>query len=177
VPAGPAQPEPFPTDRYRGLTGRSIEPWVRRIGLAALLAFVVTALLNVFGQHPKTSTASGSAASLAVESPKSLRGGLIFQTRFEVRAFRELREPSLVLDRGWFEGLTLNTTVPDPKDERTDNGRVVLDYDTIPAGRSLVVWLQFQVNPTKVGEQDQDVELYDGTTRLVRLDRSLSTFP
>jgi hypothetical protein len=71
----------------------------------------------------------------------------------------------------------LNSTIPDPPEERTDNGRVVLQYDTIPAGRLLVVWLQFQVNPTRVGREDQDVELWDGQTRLLHLDHSLRTHP
>jgi hypothetical protein len=71
----------------------------------------------------------------------------------------------------------MNTTVPDPSEQRTDNGRVVFEYDTIPAGHTLVVWLEFQVNPTHFGESDQDVELWDGETKLLHLDHSLRTHP
>ena len=60
----------------------------------------------------------------------------MFQTSFDVLAHRELREPKLVFDPGWFDSLTVNTIEPSPKQEATDNGRVVLSYDTIPAGRS-----------------------------------------
>jgi hypothetical protein len=163
--------------RNRDLEGRTYEPWVRGAGLLVLLALVVAALLNLFGQRTTSSTADGPGASLEVNAPKRARGGVIFQARFEVRAAREVRQPLIVLDRGWFDGLTQNTSQPAPAEERTDNGRVVLEYDTIPAGRRLSVWLQYQVNPTHVGRTDQDVELWDGTSRVAHVDHSLTVFP
>jgi hypothetical protein len=158
-------------------TGRTSGPWARRIGLLALCALVVAALLNVFGQRAETSSATGPAAALKLNAPDHVRGGLLFQARFDVRAFREIRRPLLILDPGWLDGLTQNSSVPQPTQERSDNGRIVLEYDTIPAGRKLAVWLQYQVNPTHVGKTDQDVELWDGLTRLVHLDHSLTTYP
>jgi hypothetical protein len=165
-------------ERHRDLVGRDVGPWVRRAVLAALLAVAILALLNVFGQEPTTSTASGPDASLDVSSPKSIRGGLLFESRFTVRALgHDLKEPKLVLDPGWLESMTLNTVEPAAKAEQTDNGRIVLEYDLIPAGRRLVVWLMFQANPTNLGTQSQDVELFDGTTRLLGLNRSIAVFP
>ena len=164
-------------ERNRDLVGRERDPWVRRAGLLLLGAVVTAALLNVVGQRAEDSSASGPAATLELNAPSKARGGLIFQARVEVHAAREIQEPLLIFDRGWFDGLTLNTTVPDPTGQRTDNGRVVFEYDTIPAGRSLTVWLQFQVNPTRVGSEDQDIELWDGETPLVHLDHSLATVP
>src|SRR4051794_4804825 len=158
--------------RNRDLSGRDRGPWIRRAGILLLLALVIAALLDVFGQGNQSSVASGPAATLSVKAPDRVRGGLLFQARIQVRAVRELKEPLLVLDPGWMEGLTQNSSVPDPKDERTDNGRIVLSYDTIPAGRKLVVWLQYQVNPTHVGTTDQNMDLWDGDTHLVHLDRS-----
>jgi hypothetical protein len=163
--------------RTRDLAGRESEPWVRRIGLLLFLALAVAALLNVFGQHVQTSSASGPAATLKLNAPTRARGGLLFQARFDVTAHEEVRQPLLILDRGWLDGLTQNTSEPGAASERTDNGRVVLEYDTIPAGRKLTVWLQYQVNPTHAGRTDQDVELWDGTTRLVHLDHALTVFP
>ena len=159
-------------ERNRDLSGRHSSVWMRRIGLLLLTLFSVAALLNVFGQGSSTSSAGGPGASLRVRSPERVRGGDLFQARFDVHATREIRQPLLILDPGWIDGLTQNTTLPQPTTERTDNGRIVLEYDTIPPGRKLTVWLQFQVNPTHVGKTDQDVELWDGTTRLVHLHRS-----
>jgi hypothetical protein len=168
----------LPTERYRDLAGRDVGPWVRRIIIASLLALAILGLLNVFGQEPTTSTASGPAASLDLYSPKRIRGGLLFEARFTVRAFgHDLKEPKLVLDPGWLESMTLNTMEPAATAEHTDNGRIVLEYDLIPAGRRLVVWLQFQANPTNLGTQSQGVELFDGTTRLLGITRSITVFP
>jgi hypothetical protein len=161
----------------RDLERRGHEPWIRRACLLLMLALSIAALLNLFGQRSHTSSASSPAAALSLEAPSKARGGLIFQARFEVRASQEVRQPLLILDPGWLDGLTENTSSPEPAEERTDDGRIVLEYDTIPAGRKLVVWLQYQVNPTHVGENDQDVELWDGETRLAHLDHSLTVFP
>jgi hypothetical protein len=165
------------SERHRDLVGRGRDVWVRRVGLLLLFAVVVAALFNVFGQHPTTSSASSPAASLRLEAPESARGGDIFEARFDVRASREIRQPLLILDPGWLDGLTQNTSEPQAAEERSDNGRIVLEYDTLPAGRRLTVWLQYQVNPIHVGKTAQDVELWDGGTRLVHLDHSLTTFP
>ena len=161
----------------RDLAGRGAEPWVRRAGLSFLFALSVAALLNVFGQRTDTSSVSSPAATLALDAPSKARGGDIFQARFDVHATQTVREPLFVLAPGWLDGLTMNTTAPEAKEERTDNGRIVLKYDSIPAGRKLTVWLQYQVNPTHAGKTDQDVELWDGKARLVHLDHSLTVFP
>jgi hypothetical protein len=164
-------------DRDRQGRSRQPNPWARRIGLLVLLAFVIAALLNAFGQRATTSSASGPAASLRLNAPDRVRGGLLFEARFDVHAFREIRQPLLILDPGWLDGLTQNTSEPQASQERSDNGRIVLQYDPLPAGRKLTVWLHYQVNPTHVGKTQQGVDLWDGTTRLVHLDHSLTSFP
>jgi hypothetical protein len=171
------RPQSIVFKRHRDLAGREFEPWLRRAGLALLSALVLAALLNAFGQHPTTSSASAPAASLHVEAPNDVRGGLLFQARFTIHAFREVRTPKLVLDAGWYESFTVNTTTPEPKEVVSDNGRNVLSYDAIPAGRQLIVWVEFQVNPTNIGRHEQDVELWDGESRILHLDHSTRVLP
>jgi hypothetical protein len=52
-----------------------------------------------------------------------------------------------------------------------------MDYGHLGAGHKLVVYLQFQVNPTNVGRRSQDVELYDDTELLTKVDRTITVFP
>src|SRR4051794_5307535 len=158
----------------RDLDGRAYEPWLRRAGLLLLLALSLTALSNVFGQRAHSSSATAPSGVLSLNAPSKARGGDIFQARFEVRASSEIRRPLLVLDPGWLDELTQNTSSPEPYSERTDNGRIVREYDTIPARPKLTVWLQFQINPTHAGKTDQDVELWDGDTRITHLEHSLT---
>jgi hypothetical protein len=68
--------------------------------LVLVAAVSLLALLNVFGQWPSTATIAASAATLEVRSPLAVRGGLLFQARYTVRASRDLKAATLVLGRG-----------------------------------------------------------------------------
>ena len=145
------------------------------LGLLAL--FLVAAALNVFGQRPSTSSASGPAGTLELYAPTALRGGVFWMARFEVRAEREIEHATLVLDPGWLEQMHLNTVEPAPIGEASRDGRIALDYGRVPAGQSLLVFLQFQVNPTNVGRHSHDVELHDGEAPIARIDRTITILP
>lgn len=162
------------TARNRELRGRSGHVWYRRVLLCLIAILPVLALLNVFGQHPTMSTAKALAADLKVTAPARLRSGLIFQVRVQVTAHHEIAMPQLVFDRGWWESMSVNSIEPDPSSQSTQNGSVVLSYDKLPAGQSLVVWNYFQVNPTNVGKRREEVELEDGSTPIIGIQRSLT---
>jgi hypothetical protein len=170
-------PDGLSVDRNLNLRGRSGHVWYRRTLLCLIAVFPMLAVLNVFGQHPTVSTARTSAADLTVTAPTRLRGGLIFQVRVQVTAYRTITKPQLVFDRGWWESMSVNSIEPNPSNQSTQNGSVVLSYDKLPAGRTLVAWIYFQVNPTNVGERREDVELENGNTTIARVDRSLTIFP
>jgi len=159
------------------LAATSDPPWPRFAFVVLLLVLVVAALANVFGQRPTTSTASAGAATLAVQAPERVRGGVYFQLRLTVRARRALRHPTVVLDRGWFEQMSVNSIVPQPRERSTNDGRVMLQFGRLAAGAKLVSYLYFQVNPTNVGRRRADVELYDGAIHLASVRRSIVVLP
>jgi hypothetical protein len=170
-------PDGLTLQRNRDLLGRSQHVWYRRVLLGLLAVLPVLALLNVFGQDPSTTSAHGSAGDLAVTAPARLRSGLIFQVRVQVTAHEDIAKPQLILDPGWWESMSENSIAPNPSSQTNDNGRVVLSYNKLAAGHRLLVWLYFQVNPTNVGKQREDVELDDGATFITRVHRSLTIFP
>jgi hypothetical protein len=170
-------PDGLSVDHNRDLRGRSGHVWYRRLLLCLIAVLPVLALLNVFGQHPTVSTARAAAAKLKVTAPSRLRSGLIFQVRVQVTAERTIKMPRLVFGRGWWESMSVNSIVPDPSSQSTQNGRVVLSYDKLPAGQTLIVWIYFQVNPTNVGTRREDVDLDDGSTPITGVRRSLTIFP
>jgi len=137
----------------------------------------VLALFNVFGQHPTTTSAGVPAASVNVTAPERLRSGLIFQVRVRITAHRDIRELQLVFDRGWWESMSVNSSVPEPTEESSSDGRVVFDYGPLGAGHTHVSWIYFQVNPTNVGERQENLDVKDGNTELVRIKRSMTIFP
>jgi hypothetical protein len=163
--------------RHRELRGRSLEVWVRRLLLALLLVFPVLGVLDFFGQGTGSTTARSAAATLNVESPKRLRGGLLYQARFRIVAHQDIKNAILVLNRNWLEGMTINTLEPAPSTEESKNGRLALMLGSVNAGHVWNEYLQFQVNPTSVGARNGGVALYDGSKRLVSLTRSATVFP
>jgi hypothetical protein len=164
-------------DEYKDLQGRRSEPWIRRAGVLLLFAVVVVALVGVFGQETKHTTVQAPAASLTLSSPTRIRGGLYFQTKVKVVARQNLAKPKIVLDDGFFDGLTLNTSEPQPSQEINRSGRIAFDYDTLNAGQQLTLWLQYQVNPVTVGSRTQRVELDDGDTTIATITRKFTSFP
>lgn len=173
----PDTPDTLTLKHHRDLEGREHNPWTRRALLALLCAFLVAGLVNVFGQRPTTSTAAAPPASLEVYAPERVRGGLFYMARFTIRANSDIEHATLVLDSGWLESMQVNTIEPAPVNEASRNGRLALDYGHIPAGDKLVAFIELEVNPTNVGHREQDVELYDGDTLLVHVDRSITVFP
>ena len=159
------------------LRGRNVEPWFRRGGIGLLLAVCVLGLANVFGQHTQTRSADSSAAKLTIETPGAARGGLIYQTIFRIEAHRDLAKPTLVLDPGWFDGLTINTVEPDSVTWGQEAERNTLELGALRAGQRFVLRLQYQVNPTVIGHRDQDVVLRDGGTPLLKLEHAATIFP
>ena len=159
------------------LQGRNYQVWLRRTILVVLAIVILAALLNEFGQRSTISTATGPAAKLTVRAPERLRGGLIFEGRFEISAQSRIAHPRLALAPGWSEGMTLNTSEPTPSDETSHGDRLVLGFAPIPAGTTFTYWSQWSVNPVNVGHRSQDVVLYDGSQRVASVHRQVTVFP
>jgi hypothetical protein len=172
-----AVPDEIDLSRDRDLQGRRKEVWVRRSLLTLAVLVPILALFNVFGQHPATSKAAVPAATLSVYAPTRLRGGLLWEGRIHVTAHQEIKNAILVLSSGWAEGMSINTIEPGPTGEASDKGRLEFTLGHIPAHRSFVLYMQFQVNPTNVGHRPRSTTLYDGRTKLAAVHQKVTIFP
>jgi hypothetical protein len=171
-------PEGIVLKRDRDLEGRGHELWIRRALMSLVAAIPVIALFNVFGQRPDTHVLVSPAASLKIYAPARLRSGLLYEARFHIVARQELKDAFLKLGPGWAEGQSINTIEPSPVSETSDNGRLSFELGPIHRGRSHILFMQFQVNPTNVAfGRLQTVELDDGKTRLIFFRRTLTVFP
>jgi hypothetical protein len=170
-------PEGIVLRRHRDLAGRRWHPWLRRTLLGVVCLVGVLGLLNVFGQRPSGSTIAGSGATLQIDAPAAVRGGLLFQARFTVTARRDLKDATLVLSRGWLEGLTVNTIEPSPVNEASRDGRLSLELGHIPAGEKYALYVQYQVNPTAVGRRLQVTEIDDGERQVLTHERTMRIYP
>jgi hypothetical protein len=174
---GSSRPDEIALSRHRDLKGRSGEVWIRR-GILALLAVVpLLALVNMFGQRATTSRASLGGATLQVHSPRTVRPGLIYQAVFVITPSSDLKAAGLVLSSGWVDGMTVNSIVPSPESQTSQNGSLRLELGSIPAGQKYKLLIYFQSNPTTVGRKGQDVELVDGERTLGTVHRTMTLFP
>jgi hypothetical protein len=170
-------PDGIVLKRHRDLEGIP-ETWPRRGVLGLLVLFAVLALFNVFGQRPFSTTARASGASLEVYAPTHLRGGLLFSARFHISATRDLKDAILVLDQGWAESMAINTIEPSPVGEASRDGKLSFDLGHVPAGQSHVLYMQFQANATNIAwHRAAGVTLFDGTSRILHIDRTLTVYP
>lgn len=149
----------------------------RWVVLGLLAALAIIALLGVLGQTARESRASAAAAELEISAPEHVRGGLFFQGRFTVDARAPLENATLGLDQGWLENMHVNTIEPAPAEEASRDGDLALSFGPLAAGDRLVVYMQFQVNPTNVGRRSADVGLYDGEAAIASVDRTVTIFP
>jgi hypothetical protein len=156
---------------------RNVEPYFRWAILAVFAALSILGLLNVFGQRTNEVSADAAAAKLTVSAPRAARGGLIYEASFRIDAHSALAKPTLVLDPGWFDGLTINTVEPDAVTWGQKNGRNTVELPPIGAGDHFVLRLQYQVNPTLIGHHTQNLELTDGDAQILTLHRSQIFFP
>jgi hypothetical protein len=149
----------------------------RRAFFVLLTIVLVLGLANAYGQSPTGSKVDAPAALLEVSAPVDVRGGLYFQGRFRISAHEEIAKATLVLTSGWLESLHINTIEPSPVSEASRDGELALDFGHVPAGDSITVYLQFQVNPNNLGRRSQEVRLYDDTELLATAKRDLTIWP
>jgi len=154
--------------RHRDLEGRRAGPWTRRAVRALFAAWAIVVLFGLIGQHPKAQTSTAPAGSLQVRSPTRLRGG---------NYSKQIQNPRLVLDSGWFDGITINTIEPQASQELSRRDSTVLEYNQLSPGDKLTVWIESQVNPTTVGRRLQSISLDDGNVQIARDTRHLTVFP
>lgn len=170
-------PDGIDLARHRDFEGKRIGQWARHAFLLLLAVFLLAALLNVFGARPTTSEARSSVAKLRVSAPERVRGGLLYQARFQIHAFQPIGAPTLVLEKGWVEETTINTLEPEPADTTSDAGSLKIRYPPMSPGQILDVYVALQADPNNVGSHDAGVSLYDADELLLSLDRSQFNFP
>jgi hypothetical protein len=170
--------EPVSTDRPHSERADAYGVWIRRAGIALLVAVVVVALCNVVGQRAGNATARAGAADISVHAPTRVRPGLLFQARITVVAHQTLPNADLVLDKGWVDGLTINTNEPSAsKETSAPGGGLILTIGTLQAGQTYTQYFEYQVNPTSFSGRSQTVTLRSNGTAVVSLSRTLTVIP
>jgi hypothetical protein len=163
--------------RHQDLAGRGHHVWQRRATLVVIALIPVLGLLNAFGQRTVFDSAQSPAASMLINSPVHIRGGLVFTTEIVITPHQGMQDARVYLDSGWFEGMTINGIAPQPSSESAQGQWQVWDFGKISVGVVYRVWISWQTNPTNVGRHAQDMAPHYGGTRLLTVHRTLTVFP
>ena len=73
--------------------------------------------------------------------------------------------------------MPLNPIEPAPTAQASRDANLALHCGPLGAGQRLVLYMQFQVNPTHVGRRSGQVELSDGETLITTVERTMTVFP
>jgi hypothetical protein len=157
--------------------GQLVGLWARRAVMTVFALISLAALIGFIGQRASDSVAASPTVRMRLSAPETVRGGLFFQSRIEIRALTAIEHPRLVLDTGWVEGMQVNSIEPAAESETSRDGLLVLSYGKLAAGDLLRVWLQFEVDPTNTGKRPYGFELDDEDRPLTRIDRTLRVLP
>ena len=143
-----------------------------------LVALAAAALADCFGQRPSVDAAVTPAATLRVQAPDALRGGLMFQARF-LRSSRASIPVALASSSTLAGSRTCRSTRPRLSRRETSEGGNIggARVSTAPAGQDVDGVHPVQGEPMTVGRQTQDVILRDGGRRIAAVERSLTVFP
>ena len=166
--------------RHRDLEGRhwGVVIWLRWAITGVLVLFILLAATDQFGQSPSTRESSSQVADLRVSTPDRLRGGLIFQTRVDITARDAIAHPTIVLDGGWFDGMTLNSVQPAPADLSPADGGSTFVYPQLATRQTLTVWFEWSVNPTNLAwRRPETLRLDDGPQTLLTQHSTITVLP
>lgn len=177
MPVDVKVPPGIDLERHANLGRRSGIVWARRAALVVIAAIPLLGLLNTFGQRGESTEEVSARASLVVNSPSRLRGGLIFTTEIVVTPHRDIDDGRLYLDNGWFRNMSLNAIAPQPSNQSAQGDWQIWEFGSMKAGQPFTVFVSWQTNPTNLGSQPETVQLYDGDTHIMTIHRSRTVFP
>ena len=116
-------------------------------------------------------------AQLSFEAPRRIRNGEIFEMRFRVNSHAQLNDVTIAITPSLMQDMTINTLSPGPEKESFGSGGVRWSYGPIEKGKTLVVKIDGQINPSLFGGTNGAVSLYDGDRRLGALPVLIRVLP
>jgi len=156
-------------------------PWHRFVNPVAVLAiaiFLGLALFGVFGGQPHpTRVIETPSATITLEFPETLRNGEFFEMRASITAKRSFEDVGFGVSNSYWRDLTINTMIPAPTDEKSEQGRYRLSYGPLKAGDTLTLKFDGQINPPMFAGTEGELYVMDGEVQLAVVPLNLRIFP
>lgn len=152
----------------QGIDGSHIDAkaWHRHANPAAVLTLgllLAASLAGVFGGQPHpTRTINTSSAQITLELPERIRNGMFFEMRAKVETKRPFTDLTLAVSSTYWRDLTINSMIPGPAEEKSENGLYLFSYGPVDADQTLTIKIDGQINPPLFGGTKGDIMLMDG---------------
>ena len=174
-----ATPSPLP----QGIKADHItaKGWHRHANPAAVLAlglFLATALAGAFGGQPHpTRTITTPSADLTFQLPERIRNGMFFEMRTTVETKRPFADLTLAVSSTYWRDMTINSMIPGPTEETSENGLYRFSYGPIDANQTLTIKFDGQINPPLFGGTKGNILLMDGNTVVATIPVKMRVLP
>jgi hypothetical protein len=149
--------------------------WLPLVVLGLVLALALSGALG--GRPNPTISGQSQAAGFAFQAPQVLRNGEFFEMRITAHARRPIAKPVVAVSARFMQDLTINSFIPAASEEGFEKGMFTFTFEPLPAGESIEVKLDGQVNPALVGLNQGTLELRDDKQVLVTLHPHLRVLP
>jgi hypothetical protein len=155
--------------------------WHRHANPAAILVLgllLAIAFAGVFGGQPHpTRIVDTSAAKITLQLPERMRNGMFFEMRGIVETKRPFDDLTIAVSSTYWRDLTINTMIPGPAEETSENGSYHFSYGPIEANETLTIKIDGQINPPLFGGTKGDILLLDGDTVIATIPVGMKVYP
>ena len=155
--------------------------WGRHASPASLVLLgllIAAALAGLLGGQPKARMVrETSTVRLEVDISNVVRNGVFFETRIRITPKRPVGALVLGISPALWRDLTITSMMPAASGEESRDGLFRFEYGPAPAGETVEIKIDGQVNPELFGGTRGDIVVLDGDVELVRLPSRIEVRP
>ena len=170
---GDSRPDGIEEEHARALGSRG---HANPLGVVLLGLVIGSTMLGIAGSEVDLSV-SANGASLSWHGPERIRNGEFLEMRITVESDQPIERLVVGIGAALWEDMTINTMIPSPAEEASVDGEFRFDFGPLPAGQSLLVKVDAQINPDVLGGNEGTVTAYDGDRQLVGMPVRMEVLP
>jgi hypothetical protein len=139
---------------------------------------MVLAFSGLFGGQPHPTTSiDAPSASVSLQLPRRIRNGEFFEMRIKVETKRPFDDLTLAVSSSYWRDLTINTMIPAPSKETSEDGHYLFSYGKVEMAKSFTIKIDGQINPPLFRGNDGDIELRDGDIVIATIPVQMKVMP
>lgn len=141
----PSVPDGIESHQLHRAGGSGLQRWP--FGTAVLGALLAISFFGAYGDVQELSD-SGADVQFVVQGPSIIRNGEFFEMLLLLEAARDIQNLVILVESDLWRDMTVNTLLPAPAEETFVNGAFAFDFGMLESGKSLLVKIDGQVNPS-----------------------------